>query len=68
MIGFIKYKLFKWLWDDICNKIGADGCEHCPLGCYNDFGKCENCKEWCMDCYDVSDLMFKAGRKAWKVE
>ena len=29
MIGFIKYKLFKWLWNDICKKID---CDNCPMG------------------------------------
>lgn len=65
MIGFIKYKLFKWLWNDICEKIN---CERCPLSSECDFGQCDKCKSWGVDCYDVQDLMFKAGRRAWKVE
>jgi hypothetical protein len=65
MIGFIKYKLLKWLWADICKKIN---CEGCPLGSENDFGQCENCKAWGIDCYDVEDCVYKAARKAWKIE
>lgn len=65
MIGFIKYKLFKWLWNDICTKIN---CDNCPIGCENGFGQCEECKCWGVDCHDVEGLMFKAGRRAWRVE
>lgn len=65
MIGFIKYKLFKWLWRDICKKLNCDGC---PLESSSGFGQCDKCTNWAVDCYDVEDLMFKAGRRAWKVE
>lgn len=65
MIGFIKYKLFKWLRKDICKKIDCFGC---PLGSASGFGQCEECKNWGVDCYDVESLMYKAARKAWKIE
>ena len=65
MIGFIKYKLFKWLWSDICNKVN---CENCPMNSENDFGQCDKCKNWAVDCYDVEALMYKTARRAWKVE
>lgn len=65
MIGFIKYKLFKWLWYDICNKLD---CVNCPMDYCDGFGQCEGCKNWVIDCHDVEELMFKAGRRAWKVE
>lgn len=62
MIGFIKYKLFKWLWSDICRKIN---CEDCPM---TDVCKCEKCGNYCAACYDVEDSMYKTARRAWKVE
>lgn len=65
MIGYIKYKLFKWLWEDICKKLD---CEGCPMHCSEGFGQCENCREWGVDCYNVESLMYKAGRRAWRIE
>lgn len=65
MIGYIKYKLFKWLWDDICAKID---CEKCTMSCEEGFGQCEKCKGWGIDCYDVQDLMYKTARRAWRIE
>lgn len=65
MIGFIKYKLFKWLWHDICKKLDCAGC---PLHCSEGFGQCDECYAWPFDCHYVEANMFKAGRKAWRVE
>lgn len=65
MIGFIKYKLLKWLWADMCKKID---CVYCPLGSGSGFGQCEECGNWGVDCYDVESLVYKAARQAWEVE
>lgn len=70
MIGFIKYKLFKWLWKDVCKNIckQAGDCNGCPMGCVHGFGKCEECGNVAVDCYDVESLVFETARKAWEVE
>lgn len=57
MLGFIKYKLFKWLWDDVCRKV--DCCETCPVKMV--------CKKQDMDCYDFEDIMLEAARSAWRI-
>jgi hypothetical protein len=64
MIGFIKYKLFKWLWNDICEKLN---CDYCPMK-LEGFGICDECGNKAVDCYDAEDMMFKAARRAWEVE
>ena len=65
MIGFIKYKLFKWLWKDMCKEID---CDFCPMGACSGFGQCDKCDNVAVDCYDVESLMFKAARQAWSIE
>ena len=65
MIGFIKYKLFKWLWKDICKKIDCFGCPMSPAA---GFGQCDECETQAVSCYDVESCMFKAARYAWNVE
>ena len=70
MIGFIKYKLLKWLWNDICRNIRkqAGDCNGCPMGNVCGFGRCEECGNVAVDCFDVEYKMFKTARLAWEVE
>ncbi len=66
MIGFIKYKLFKWLWSDICKTLN---CDYCPMSSKRcDNFCCDECKQQVLDCYDVEDLMYKTARRAWGIE
>lgn len=64
MIGFIKYKLFKWLWADICKIIN---CDYCPMSSARGFGQCDECDNVAVGCYDVESLMFEAARQAWGI-
>ena len=65
MIGFIKYKLLKWLLNNICKK---GNCTDCKLSCENDFGNCEQCDRLVVDCGDVHYTLLSEARKVWKVE
>ena len=65
MIGFIKYKLFKWLMYNICSK---GDCSHCKLNCGNEFGNCEGYDRIVVDCGDVHEILLAEARKVWKIE
>ena len=65
MLGFIKYKLFKWLWNDICEKVN---CENCPCDVKTGFGYFNSCNNRVVNCFDVEDLMYKTARRAWRIE
>lgn len=53
MFGFIKYKLLKWLLNDICN---MGECTNCMLGSK---GNPE------IDCGDVYEHVYAQARKVW---
>jgi hypothetical protein len=65
MIGFIKYKLLKWLLKDICNN---GDCLKCNLSCGNDFAYCHQCDTLIADCHDVHRELLAEARKVWNVE
>lgn len=65
MIGFIKYKLLKWLINDICNK---GDCLKCNFGSGNGFGYCYECNNLLFDCCDIHRELFAEARKVWRVE
>ena len=65
MIGFIKYKLLKWLIKDICKN---GDCTECNLSCGNGFGCCQECNDWLFDCCDIHRELLGEARKVWKVE
>lgn len=54
MIGFIKYKLLKWLLGDICNK---GDCKDCEM----DKGE----YPWCDT---LQKDILKQARKVWRIE
>lgn len=66
MIGFIKYKLFKWLLYNICNV--GDCCE-CGFGSTSDIDICPKCGAYTnLCCSDILKRILEQARKVWKVE